>query len=144
MLQHSDVAGPIFISLGKHEKLQKFLELNPKINGEFAFVDESPTFEAYNAVGFGKILDENFNPNLSSMKVPGLNTSQWIEYAKNVVGLSPVDLENIKAEVPEGTARLGGTFVIDGDEVLYAWSDSVPWDTPSVEDVLARADICTY
>jgi hypothetical protein len=49
---------------------------------------------------------------------------QWWAYASNVMKLSPVDVKNMKAEVPEGVLRLGGTFVLDGDQVsrLYRLS----------------------
>lgn len=139
MLQNAGVAGPLFISVGKHKKLNKFLELNPKIDPTMAFVDESPTFEAYKAVGFGKIGDNK--PNMANMKTPSLSGSQWWSYVSNVMSLSPVDTENIKAEVPEGVLRLGGTFVIDGEAIIYAWSDSVPGDVPEVETVLKASDI---
>lgn len=129
----------MFISVGKHEKLKKFLELNPKIDPAMAFVDESPTFDAYAAVGFGKIGDNV--PNMGNFKLPGLSGAQWWNYASNVMGLSPVDMDNLKPEIPEGVTRLGGTFVVDGEAVVYAWADSVPGDTPEVKVVFEASGI---
>lgn len=124
----------MFISVGNHAKLAKFLELNPKVNPLMALTDESSTFEAYQAVGFGKIGDNV--PNMGNLGMPKLSGSQMWLYASNMMQLSPVDLDDLKAEVPQGVLRLGGTFVIDGEDVVYAWSDSVPGDTPSVDEVL--------
>ena len=36
------------------EKLTKFLSLNPSVPRERSFVDESRTFDAYEAAGFGR------------------------------------------------------------------------------------------
>lgn len=42
-------------------------------------------------------------------------------------------------DLPMGVLRLGGTFVVSGEDVLYAWSDTVPGDHPKVDDVIAIA-----
>lgn len=42
-------------------------------------------------------------------------------------------------EIPEGVLWTGGTFVIQGNEVLYQWSDTVPGNHPAVEDVVRVA-----
>ena len=39
-------------------------------------------------------------------------------------------------EVPEGVLWTGGTFVVQGNEVLYQWTDTLPGNHPAVEDVL--------
>jgi hypothetical protein len=54
-LSAAGVVGPVFISVGDQEKLNKFLELNPKVPRSLAFVDDSATFEAYAVTGFGNI-----------------------------------------------------------------------------------------
>lgn len=139
MLQANGMAGPVFISVGTAEKMSKFLELNPKINAQMAFVDDSSTFDAYEAVGFKKLGDSV--PKNINMKAPALSGAQWWAYASNVMKLSPVDVKNMKAEVPEGVLRLGGTFVLDGDQVVYAWADAVPGDLPGVDNVLAAVGV---
>ena len=48
--------------------------------------------------------------------------------------LSPV--EPGSKEFPEGVKRLGGTFVIDGDDVIYQWNDRIPGDNPDLDDVM--------
>lgn len=54
-LSAAGVVGPIFISVGDAGKLNKFLDLNPKVPRSLSFVDDSETFEAYAATGFGNI-----------------------------------------------------------------------------------------
>ena len=39
-------------------------------------------------------------------------------------------------EVPEGVLRTGGTFVIQGQNVLYQWTDTVPGNHPVIEEVV--------
>ena len=74
MLQANGMAGPVFISVGTAEKMSKFLELNPKINAQMAFVDDSSTFDAYEAVGFKKLGDSV--PKNINMKAPALSGAQ--------------------------------------------------------------------
>ena len=40
-------------------------------------------------------------------------------------------------ELPEGVLRLGGTFALDRDIVLYSYEEGVPGDTPNVDNVIA-------
>jgi hypothetical protein len=49
--------------------LAKFLELNPNVPRELAFVDDSPTFDAYMAAGFGMLGDSV--PDVKMPKPPG-------------------------------------------------------------------------
>jgi hypothetical protein len=42
-------------------------------------------------------------------------------------------------EVPEGVLWTGGTFVVQGNEVLYQWTDTVPGNHPVIDDVLKAA-----
>ena len=39
-------------------------------------------------------------------------------------------------EVPEGVLWTGGTFVVQGSEVVYQWTDTVPGNHPVIEDVV--------
>lgn len=41
----------------------------------------------------------------------------------------------------QGVKVLGGTYVIDGDEVLFDHQDVVPGATPAISDVLAAAGV---
>ena len=42
-------------------------------------------------------------------------------------------------EVPEGVLRTGGTVVIQGQNVLYQWTDTVPGNHPDIEEVVQIA-----
>lgn len=131
------MAGPIFISIGDAEKLNKFLELNPQVPREKSFVDDSSDFTAYQSAGFGKIGETEVKK--VEMAKPELTGQQWFTYARNVMALSPVPKDLKFGEFPEGVLRLGGTFVLDGDKVIYAWADPIPGQHPAVEDVIAAA-----
>jgi len=59
----------------------------------------------------------------------------WWKYITNVGKLSPIPNDMKFGDIPEGVLRLGGTFVIKDDEVLYQWSDRLPGDHPIIKDV---------
>ena len=42
-------------------------------------------------------------------------------------------------EIPEGVLRLGGTFVVSGNDIVYRWSDRLPGDHPDIQQVLDTA-----
>ncbi|KAJ8607999.1 hypothetical protein CTAYLR_008246 [Chrysophaeum taylorii] len=113
--------------------MRKFLDLNPALPRDRLFCDVDDSFAAYEAVGFGKIKKvENFK-----LKVPRLGSAAaWWRYLTNVAALSPVPANLKFGELPEGVLRLGGTFVIEGDRVLFAHADKFPGDHPAVADVL--------
>ena len=69
-------------------ELAKFLDLNPSIPRELAFVDDSKTFDAYEAAGFGKIGE--VTPTDINIQPPGFSPGQWFQYLMNVMALSPV------------------------------------------------------
>jgi len=134
------VAGPLFISVGDSKKLAKFLELNPKVPKELAFVDDTPTFDAYNAAGFG-LLGESI-PDVKLPKLPELSSDTWWKYTTNVMNLSPIPQDRLPSvETFDGVRRLGGTYVLDGDAVVYAYADPIPGEHPDVDDVLTAAGV---
>jgi|TARA_B100001142_G_scaffold227588_1_gene225699 hypothetical protein len=45
------------VSIGDGEKLTKFLDLNPNVPKDIAFVDDSDTFDVYEAANFGVFTD---------------------------------------------------------------------------------------
>ena len=120
------------------EKLQKFLELNPEVPADRVFVDTSKTFEAYKAAGFGNLtdVDKSTKP---EMKPPGFSLQDWWKYITNVIALSPIDPNEKLTGPPEGVLRLGGTFVLNGDDIAFAWADAVPGAHPEPEDVVKAA-----
>lgn len=126
--------GPLFVSIGDTEKLNKFLELNPYVPSDQMFVDDYD-FDAYNAVGFGSLGDKMEGASDIEMTAPELGgVGGWWKYLSNVITLSPV--EPGKSGIPEGVKRLGGTFVVKGDDVIYQWNDKVPGNHPDLEDVV--------
>eukprot|EP00238_Polyblepharides_amylifera_P001816 CAMPEP_0196573712 /NCGR_PEP_ID=MMETSP1081-20130531/3569_1 /TAXON_ID=36882 /ORGANISM="Pyramimonas amylifera, Strain CCMP720" /LENGTH=140 /DNA_ID=CAMNT_0041891529 /DNA_START=678 /DNA_END=1100 /DNA_ORIENTATION=+ len=135
IVKRAGVAGPVFISIGDAPGLQKFLELNPNIPKEFAFVDDTPDLDAYTAAGFASI--GSAFPDMDNMKMPDLG-GQWMDYAASVMAISPVDVARPSLSK---VLRLGGTFVIGDDKVLYAWADTVPGDHPDVKSVLKAIGI---
>jgi len=119
--------------------LAAFLDQNPNIPRDKMFVDDY-TFGAYKAVGFKSFLEtDKEEAKKVKMAAPDLSMKQWMGYFGNVGKLSPIPKDMKFGEVPEGVLRLGGTFVVSGDEVLYQWSDRVPGDHPVIDDVLSIA-----
>lgn len=117
--------------------------MNPHIPRDKAFVD-GYDFEAYEAAGF-KSIQDNDASTMSQAKLtnPGLSGGDWWKYLTNVAKLSPIPKDMKFGDIPQGVLRLGGTFVISGNDVLYAWSDTVPGDHPDVGDVIAVAKKAT-
>ena len=128
------VRGPLFVSIGNQEKLVTFLELNPQVPRDVLFADNLE-FNAYNSVGFGKFTDLSEKDKKDiKLRKPDISLRTWWTYLSNVVKLSPI--EKGKSGIPEGVLRLGGTFVVQGDDVVYQWNDKIPGDYPEPEDVV--------
>ncbi len=120
--------------------MKTFLAQNPNIDGNNMFVDDY-TFGAYKAAGFKSFTDvDKDDVKDVKMTAPDLSFSQWMGYFGNVMKVSPVPNDMKFGQVPEGVLRLGGTFVIKGDEILYQWNDRLPGDHPDIQEVL---DIAT-
>lgn len=135
----SGIAGPIFISIGDEEKLKAFLDKNPHIPTTQAFVDDDlKTFGAYKAAGFGRF-DEQDPEVAKQVQMTAPSGINWWNYATTVMKVSPIPKDQKFGEVPEGVLRLGGTFVVSGDDIVYRWSDRLPGDHPNVQEVLSIA-----
>lgn len=126
----------VLVSLGDAEKLAKFLELNPDIPSSIARVDDSKDFALYEACGFGKFTDATTKPKLQS---PNFSFGDWFKYLSNVAKLAPI--REGERGVPEGVLRLGGTFVLRGDDVVYAHAEALPGAHADVDDVLRAAAV---
>jgi hypothetical protein len=97
-------------------------------------VDESRTFDLYEAAGFGKIGDV---ANPSQMPAPpGFDLGQWFKYLANVIALAPIRKDEKLTGPPEGVLRLGGTFAVDGENITYAHAEELPGTSPEVRDVM--------
>lgn len=134
------VSGPFFVSIGDSEKLDVFLRNNPNVPRRDIFVDDY-SFNAYKAVGFKSLTDAEQKEEAKKAKLtrPNLDFGQWVAYLSNVAKLSPIPKDMKFGEFPEGVLRLGGTFVVNGDDVVYQWSDRIPGDHPDIDAVLAIA-----
>lgn len=98
------------------------------------------SFSAYKSVGFKSFTDVDTDTIKDvKMSAPELSFKQWMSYFGNVMKVSPVPKDMKFGDVPEGVLRLGGTFVISGDEVVYQWSDRIPGDHPNIANVVSTA-----
>ena len=123
------------MSIGDEEKLAAFLDKNPYIPRDQAFVDDDmKNFSAYKAAGFGRF-DEQDPAVAKQVKLSAPTGVNWWNYARTVGKVSPIPKDMKFGEVPEGVLRLGGTFVIKGDEIKYRWADRLPGDHPDIKEV---------
>ena len=101
-----------------------------------ASADTSKTFEAYKAAGFGNLtdVDKSTKP---EMKPPGFSLQDWWKYITNA-SRCLIDQRKLTGP-PEGVLRLGGTFVLNGDDIAFAWADAIPGAHPEPEDVVKAA-----
>jgi hypothetical protein len=135
------VVGPLFISIGDQEKLNAFLEQNPKVPRDQIFVDDY-SFDAYKSAGFGRFDEQDKDVSKEAMKnmgAPDLGFKGWLSYLGSAAKVSPIPKDMKFGEVPEGVLRLGGTFVVKGNDILYRWSDRLPGDHPDIRNVVGIA-----
>lgn len=138
-MKENNINGPIFVSIGDPEKLEEFLKQNPKVPRDSIFVDDY-NFDAYKKVGFKSFTEtDDESKKQAKLAKPNLSFKQWMQYLGNVGKLSPIPSDMKFGDVPEGVLRLGGTFVVNGDDVLYQWSDRLPGDHPDIDEVLSIA-----
>jgi len=136
--------------MGDEEKLNLFLDKNPYIPRDQAFVDDMVEFGAYKAAGFGRFDDTD--PDLAkvatkNMAAPDLGGIRgWWNYFNSVMKLSPIPPKQQEeggggsaGGMPEGVLRLGGTFVVSGNDIVYQWNDRIPGDHPNIEEVFQIA-----
>jgi len=97
-------------------------------------------FDAYKAVGFGEVFDadeetkKNYKP-----AAPDLTFGEFWKYLTNVNKLSPIPKDLKFGDVPKGVLMVGGTFVVNGEDIIYQWNDQIPGNHPVVSDVLELA-----
>jgi len=136
------VAGPIFISIGDVEKLEAFLEKNPKIPRESVLVDDYE-FGAYQAAGFSRFDEQDSETTKAASKrlsAPPLEGwKDWWTYISTAAKVSPIPKDAKFGDFPVGVLQLGGTFVINGNDIVYRWSDKLPGDHPDAEEVWSIA-----
>lgn len=139
-MQEASINGPFFVSIGDAEKLNTFLDQNPSVPRDQAFVDDY-SFGAYETAGFDKkIGDDPEAAKEVKLSAPELSPGQWWGYITNVGSVSPIPKDMKFGDIPEGVLRLGGTYVIDGKNVKFAWSDRLPGDHPDIAKALATVE----
>lgn len=98
-------------------------------------MDDPKKLEAYKSLGFPSFTElKGADAKGIKFRSPKLSFSDMWKYMTNVGSISPVDS---KSKSYESVLKNGGTFVIQGDEVIFQWFDKVPGDYPNPEDVLA-------
>ena len=135
------IGGPVFISIGDADKLNVFLDANPWMKKDQMFVDDY-SFDAYRAVGFGKFDEvdkESDAVKNFKMTAPDLGFGEWMKYFGVVNKVSPIPKEMKFGQFPEGVLWTGGTFVVQGEEVVYQWTDTIPGNHPVIENVIEIA-----
>jgi len=141
-MQSEEVTGPLFVSIGDQDKLNLFLEKNPKIGREQIFVD-GYDFDAYKRAGFGRFdeqAEDIQKQGLKNMEAPKLGFKGWLDYLSVTAKVAPIPGDMKFGEIPEGVLRLGGTFVVKGDTIVYRWSDRLPGDHPDIANVKMIAE----
>lgn len=125
------------MSIGTPEKLKKYLQLNPFMKDEQFYVDGYQT-QSYKDAGLGMMNLGSLS--FSNIKKPKLGgAGQWLKYVSNFKNLAPIpDGESLR-DIPDTVLMLGGTFVMNGDDLIYKWKDSYPGETPNIEEVLGIA-----
>lgn len=114
------------------------MEKNPYVPREQILVDNY-NFSAYKDAGFGRF-DEQDKETLKAAKdnMVAPDLGGWkgaLTYFSNVGKLSPIPPDMKFGQIPEGVLRLGGTFVVSGNDIVYRWSDRLPGDHPDIENV---------
>lgn len=135
-MKAAGVSGPVFVSIGDAEKMNVFLKNNPDVPRDKMFVDDL-AMDGYSAVGFNRTFGAAGAPPKTTD--PKLSFGQWASYLLNIIKLSPVPKGMKLGTIPEGVLRLGGTFVVNGDDVVYQWNDKLPGDHPNIGEVLTLA-----
>ena len=74
-----------------------------------------------------------------TMTAPNLTFREFLKYFSAVGKVSPIPKDMKFGQIPEGVLRLGGTFVVNGEDIIYQWSDRVPGDHPDIQEVLELA-----
>lgn len=136
------MGGPLFISVGTSEQLRQFLEVNPELEGCPALVDDSEDFAAYRGAGFNYLIGDKVLTSPPQMVPPTMGVGKWFKYLANVASLSPMPKGGISfGQVPPGVKVLGGTYAIDGEDVVFGHMDEVPGATPAIDDVMSAVGL---
>mmetsp|Transcript_18443 Transcript_18443/g.27864 ORF Transcript_18443/g.27864 Transcript_18443/m.27864 type:complete len:119 (+) Transcript_18443:653-1009(+) len=111
--------------------------MNPQVSQDNFFVDDY-NFAAYDKLGFGKFgLGREDFANWNRVQFPKLRgVNKWRQYLTSIPTIGP--FEEGKYGVPEGGLKLGGTYIVQGSDIVYEWRDKLPGDLPDPKDVVAK------
>mmetsp|Transcript_26929 Transcript_26929/g.48677 ORF Transcript_26929/g.48677 Transcript_26929/m.48677 type:complete len:134 (-) Transcript_26929:202-603(-) len=124
------------IAPGNVEQLNEFLDELPTLSRDKVFVDSSDGYEAYRAMNFGRLEFGKSLPDGLELQAPDMGgIGGWFQYLNKVVALSPKPAKGSEGGVPEGVTLLGGTLVVQDEQVTYAWADRIPGDHPKPQGV---------
>lgn len=134
-MKERGVRGPVFISIGDSDKINLFLEKNPRVPRDLLLVDDF-SMQAYKTAGFKLIGQEASKLVTEKRKIknPNFGFKKWKDYLTSVKDLAPVEKGSMK--FPDTVLMNGGTFAIDGSNIVYKYSDAVPGDYPDPNEVL--------
>jgi hypothetical protein len=117
------------------------LEQNPHVPRDSILVDDCEESFAYTSVGLGRFDEQQQdavkNVTLSVPQLGGIRG--WWKYLTTVGSIQPMTSETKFGEIPQAIFRLSGTFVVQGDTLIYRWNDKIPGDHPDVRRVLEIA-----
>ena len=71
------------------------------------------------------------------LQPPGFSLQQWFSYLTNVMTLSPI--RKGSTEFPQGVLRLGGTFLLKDEDIVYAFEDPIPGQHADPAEVMRLA-----
>ena len=135
LMSSQNIQGPVFVSIGDSDKINLFLEKNPRVPRNLLLVDDF-SMRAYKAAGFKLIGQEASKLVTEGRKIknPNFGFKKWKDYLTSVKDLAPI--EKGSSQFPDTVLMNGGTFAIDGETIVYKYFDAVPGDYPDPAEVL--------
>jgi len=137
------VEWPIFVSIGTSEKLETFLEMNSCVPRDGILVDDYD-HTLYKKLEFSRFDEAElvWSDTLKASKLlqfTNIGVANLLNYTTNALRMAPVKGRVDWRSLPEGGLRNGGTLIVNGEDIVYQWSDKIPSDVPNVNDILNMA-----
>jgi len=137
------VEWPIFVSIGTSEKLETFLEMNSCVPRDGILVDDYD-HTLYKKLEFSRFDEAElvWSDTLKASKLlqfTNIGVANLLNYTTNALTMAPVKGRVDWRSLPEGGLRNGGTLIVNGEDIVYQWSDKIPSDVPNVNDILNMA-----
>ena len=73
------------------------------------------------------------------LQFTNIGVANLLNYTTNALTMAPVKGRVDWRSLPEGGLRNGGTLIVNGEDIVYQWSDKIPSDVPNVNDILNMA-----